>query len=124
MSLYYYVLDVDVDQCTINVKFGFPVATTRIEETGRVVSCSNIAVGNIYEDLDTTSIADYGFTLDYSPIQLPFTSIEPKLSEKDVNKLKEDALDIWIEEVDKEIERLELIKKILKEKEKETWIVK
>lgn len=125
MSVYYYVLDAEIDQCTINIKSGFPVPIGRIEEdTGRVFSCNNIVVGNIYDDLDASSIADYNFDLDYSPIQLPYVSIESELPKKDVDELKQATLDIWMEEVDKEIERLKLIKKILKEKEKETWILK
>lgn len=125
MSVYYYVLDAEIDQCTISIKAGFPVPIRRIEEdTGKVFSCNNIIAGNIYEDLDTSNITDYNFNLDYSPIHLPFTSSKSELSKKDVDKLKEDILDIWMEEVDKEIKRLELVKKILKEKEKETWILK
>lgn len=125
MGLHYYVLNADIDQCTINIKSGFPVPIEHIEEdTGKVFSCNNIIAGNIYKDLDVTNITDYGFNLDYSPIQLPYTSTKSKLSKEDVDKLKGDILDIWMEEVDKEIDRLELVKKILKEKEKETWILK
>ena len=124
MSVYYYVWDAEIDQCTINIKSGFPVPIGRIEEdTGTVFSCNNIVVGNIYDDLDASSIADYNFDLDYSPIQLPYVSIESELPKKDVDELKQATLDIWMEEVDKEIERVKLIKKIVKEKEKETWVV-
>ena len=125
MSLYYYVLDVDVDQCTINVKSGFPITIGHIEEdTGKVFSCNSIIVGNIYEDLDVTNITDYGFNFDYFPIQLIYTSIKSKLSEEDVDKLKKATSDILMEEVDKEIKRLKLVKKVLKEKGNETWILK
>lgn len=131
MSLYYYVLDVDVDQCTINVKSGFPVPIVCIDEhTGNVFGTSTIGskhghvvVGNIFYDQCLDNI-EYHFDLNDAKIQLYHISTLPELSEVCINRIKETALKICLKEVNKEIDRLETTKKALEERKNETWTEK